>query len=586
MMRAMRGLRQSGVDALLAGAAILAVVAPMLFTRTGFQVDFTNHLWLVWAAGKSLVAAGHPTYFINTTTQGVFNPWFAFYGGTLYMITGGISELLGGHPVVAYVGVTVLAVAGAYGGTLWLGRQFGLRGWIAHAPALTVVTSAYYITNLYGRGAWPEVLASSSIAPLIASGVYLIRASAWRPWPVLAFVVSAMIFTGSHNITLLWGTTIGVVALLALWFVLGRPRRLPYRRLAMVAGLGITATLINAWFLLTDITHAGDVQAHVTYSAKGVANSTSFFDTPGVLLNPLRHVPARSGTPALYVQAPVWFLTWGLVAGVLLLAGRSASRGLRRAWVSAAIAVALLLGIIMFKPFWERVPSPWTQIQFPYRLNIFVVYAVAGLVLIGAVTLQQAASEGPQRTVKSLRFALIPVIAISLGLCLWQQWSPAPVAYKNRSDALASPNVLPRGWYDGGSYLDARARLVIAPPGRTLTIPPRQVKGDRFAAVMTVPPGSQPIQTNIGGGDYVVRISGLERLGRDNGLAVVRRPHGGSAPIRVVVETAHSRAIELGWILSILATLATLAALVATGVDASRWVRSGRNDRFRYSPKQ
>src|SRR5262249_42306499 len=152
------------------------------------QVDFTNHLWLVWVAGKAFVQAGHPTYFINTTTQGVFNPWFAFYGGTLYMITGAISELLGGHPVIAYVGVTMLAIAGCYLGTLCPARQFGLRGWIAHAPALAVVTSAYYITNLYGRGAWPEFVAVSSIPPLIASGVWLTRSPAWRPWPVLAFV--------------------------------------------------------------------------------------------------------------------------------------------------------------------------------------------------------------------------------------------------------------------------------------------------------------------------------------------------------------------------------------------------------------
>jgi hypothetical protein len=82
------------------------------------------------------------------------------------MATGGISELLGGHPVIAYVGVTVIAIAGAYVGTLWLGRQFGLRRWVAHAPALTVVTSAYYVTDLYGRGAWPEFIAASSIAPL------------------------------------------------------------------------------------------------------------------------------------------------------------------------------------------------------------------------------------------------------------------------------------------------------------------------------------------------------------------------------------------------------------------------------------
>ena len=388
-----------------------------------------------------------PSYFINTTTQGVFNPWFAFYGGTLYMITGGISELLGGHPVIAYVGVTVIAIAGAYVGTLWLGRQFGLRRWVAHAPALTVVTSAYYVTDLYGRGAWPEFIAASSIAPLIASGVYLTRAPAWRPWPALVFVVSAVIFTGSHNITLLWGTTIAVVTLSVLWLVLGCPRRLPYRRLAMVAGLGVAATLVNAWFLLTDIAYFGDVGARIAISARNVATKTDFFDTPAVLLYPLRHVPVLSGTPALYVQAPDWFLMWGLLAGMLLMRNRSARRGLRRAWTGATIVIALLLGMIMLKPFWEHLPNPFTQIQFPYRLNTFVVYAVAGLVLVGALALQRAATEGPQRTIRPLRLALIAVMAVSFGLCQWQEWVPSTrmgASCTTRNEALASANVLPR----------------------------------------------------------------------------------------------------------------------------------------------
>ena len=575
MTRATRKLQMHGVDALLTGAVTLAVAAPLLFTRSGFALDFTNHLWLVWAAGRALVESGHPSYFINTTTQGVFNPWFAFYGGTLYMTTGAISELFGGHPVIAYVGVTVLAIAGAYAGTLWLGRQFGLRGWIAHAPALTVVTSAYYITNLYGRGAWAELIAASSIPPLLASGVHLIRVPAWRPWPVLVFVVSAVFFTGSHNVTLLWGTTIAVIALLVLWISLGCPRRLPYRRLAMVAGLGLTATLINSWFLVTDIAHAGDVKAHVAFSSSTVASFTSMFDTPAVVLDPLRQVPARSTTPALYVQAPDWFLIWGLLAGLLLLGTRSTSRGLRRAWAAATIVVALLLGMIMLKPFWEHLPKPFTQIQFPYRLDTFVVYAVAGLVLVGALALQRSANERPQRATRPLLLALLVVIAVSFGLSQWQEWVPTVSVLKNRAEALVSPNILPRSWYDGGSYLDSSAPIVVAPPGRTLTIPPSQVQGDRFAAWMQVPAGRQPTQTNIAGGDYLVRIVGLEWLGRGpNGYAVVRRPNDGSGPVRVTVETASSRAVKLGWALSILAILGIVAVLIVTGARARRATRS------------
>jgi hypothetical protein len=550
---------------LVAGAvAVVLVAAPMLFTSSGFAVDFTNHLWLTWAAGKMLVESGHPSYFLNTSELGVFYPWFAFYGGSLYMIVGGISELTGGHPILAYVGVTTLVIAGSYGGMVWLGREFGLRGWVSHAPALVVVTSAYYITNLYGRGAWTEFIATAAIAPLLASGVHLVRAPRWRPWPILVFVASTVIFTGSHNITLLWGSTVAVIAAVTLWLALGGPRRMPFRRLAMLAGLGVASVLVNAWYLVPDIAYAGDVRAHAY--ALAVAGA-SFFDTPGVLLDPLRMVPHESTTPALYVQVPVWFMVWGLVAGALLLwRGRSGDR-LGRVWIGVIVLIGVLLGMIMLTPLWSVLPFPFDEIQYPYRLGSYVYYAVGGLVLVGALALQRAAAAGRAGpTVGRLRVGLAGVCAVSIGLCVWQQWVPNTLfpqwSYTNRKEALVSVHTPPRTWYDPGSYNDNSTPVVHVPAGRSLNIPPNEIHGDRFAAWMRVPPGTQPIQTNIVGGGYLVHMSGLTRIGRNPyGYAVVRRERAGSGPVHVVVQTATSPALVLAWALSIAACLAILAVL-------------------------
>jgi hypothetical protein len=569
-------------DLLLTAAAVLVVAAPLLFTRSGFAADFTNHLWLTWVEGEALAQAGHPSYFFNASGSGVFYPFFAFYGGTLYVVTGAISNLLGGHAEVAFVCVTTLAIIGSYTGALWLGRQFGLRGWTAHAPALAVITSAYYITNLYGRGAWTELMATSAIAPLIASGVHLVRTRRWRPWPVLAFVLSMVIFTGSHNITLLWGSTMVTCALLVMWLVLGAPRRLPYRRLAMVAGLGVASVLVNAWYLFPDIAYAGDVVAHNISSAP-IWAGTGFFNTPGVLLDPLRHMPSQSTSPAIYVQAPDWFLAWGLVTGALLLWRRPVASGLRRAWVGAVIFVLLVLGMITVKPFWDLVSFPFNEIQFPYRLGSYLFYAVAGLVLVGALALQRASVGDPRRAARGLRLALVAVSAVSLGLCVWQLWVPSSLwpiySYTNRGEALASVNTPPRSWYDHGSYFDDQAPVVTVPGERLLLIDPSQVHGDRFAAWMNAPPGPEPIQTNISGGPYLVHISGLRRVGRNpHGYTVVRRVNGGNGPVHVVVETTHSLLIELGRALSILAILAILAVLASTGVLARRDRRTTHTD--------
>ncbi|HXN36916.1 MAG TPA: hypothetical protein VN892_02665 [Solirubrobacteraceae bacterium] len=566
----------SAGDVLATLAVTLLVASPMVFTSSGFAPDFTNHLWLTWAAGNGFLRNGYPSYYLNTTGLGVFYPLFAFYGGTLYALTGAAGQILD-NPILAYVAVTMLAIAGAYGGALWLGRQLGLRGWIAHAPALTLVTSAYFITNLYGRGAWPELMAVAAISPLLASGVYLVRAPRWRPLAIFVFVASTVLFSGSHNLTLLWGTTVAAAALAILWIALGAPRRLPLRRLAMVGVLGLTSVLVNAWFLIPDLTYERNVA--ISNEASVSWEGTSFFNTPAVLLDPLRLVPRQSTTPGLFVQAPDWFLAWGLAAGALLLWRSRGQMRLRRWWLGAALVVALLLAMIMLEPFWAIVPFPFDQIQFPYRLNSYVFYAVAGLVLVGAVALQRAAACGcTKATITRLRIALALACVVSLALCVWQEWAGptrTSKSYAHRGEALASVNRLPASWYDGGSYRDVHATPVQVPGERILFIKPSLVHGDRFAAWMEVPPGPEPILTNINGGGYLVHIGGLERIGRaESGLAVVRRTNGGGGPVYVVVETAHSAAVEVGRAASLVAIAAILALIAGVGVRTRR--RSSR----------
>jgi hypothetical protein len=573
------------VDVLLTLVVVLTVSGPLLFTNSGFARDFTNAMWMAWAAGRMSVEAGHPAFFLNTTSLGVFYPLFAFYGGSLYTATGVIAELLAGHIMIAFAGVTMLAIAGTYGGVLWLGRMFGVRGLAAHAPALVVVTSAYYITDLYGRGAWAEFMVTSAIAPLLASGVHLLRAAAWRPLPIAIFIVSAAIFTGGHNITLLWGSAVMAGALLTLWLALRAPLRLPYRRLAMLGGLGLASTLLNAWFLLPDLAYAGKVAiAHSVPSASTIWTSTREFNSPGVLLDPLRLVPRKSTTPALFLQAPVWFMAWGLLAAALLMWRRALTGVLRRIWVGALVVLVSLLAMLMIEQFWQLVQYPFNEIQFPYRLSSYLAYATGGLVLVAVLALQRvAAREAAGRTVNGLRGALIAVVVISLALCLWQLWVPntlLPESYSNRNAALASVNVAPGSWASVGDYDEWQAKILTVPRNRTLLLVPGAVAGDRFAAWMNAPPGPAPIQTNIAGGPYLVHLSGLRLVGRNSeDLAVVKRLNGGAGPVHVVVETTHGTVVELGRILSLTGLFAVLAVLSCAAVRTRRWPHVRRRER-------
>ena len=105
-----------------------------------------------------------------------------------------------------FVAMLVGAICAAYGGTLWVARQLGLRGLSAHIAPIVVVSGAYYLSLAYGRGSWPELIGTSAIPMLIAAALRIVRRGA-APGPVLALGLATIFWSGSHNITFEWGAT-------------------------------------------------------------------------------------------------------------------------------------------------------------------------------------------------------------------------------------------------------------------------------------------------------------------------------------------------------------------------------------------
>jgi hypothetical protein len=552
--------RRVRLDALVVALAALAVAGPALASHDGFNYDYTNHLWLVWVQGHAISAGGLPTYFLHTDDAGggVFNPFFLFYGGTLYALAGALSAALGDSARIAFVGVTAASVAAAYGGTLWLSRQLGARSWAAHAPAVTYVASAYYVTNLYGRGAWPEFVAVSAIPLLVAAGTQIARAERPRPLPCVLLVAGVVVWSGSHNITLLWGGLVIVATLATLRGALGRPLCATRRRAGLLLWLAALAVCLNAWFLVPNVVNAGDTRiAGLTDFDWGASRD---FNSPWALFDPLRHVPASSTTPALYVQAPVWLLVWA-TAALVVLRGRLTG-GLRRAVLACGLVLGGLLALIMVEPLWRIVPAALQLIQIPYRLNSYVALLVAGLVLLAVLALQDAS---PGRRRRLLAGALAGAMTVSVGLAAWQLWVPetrAGAAYADLRDALVSDHAAPRTWYSAGAYNDHGARLVADTPGRMLRIDPAAVSGNDARLVVTPPPGRRPFTLNLGASPRIVDIDGIERVGRTRaGLTVARRSASAAGPVTVTIEPAGGAA-RTGQVVSLLA----LVGLVATAV--------------------
>jgi hypothetical protein len=566
------------VDLAIAMAAVLLIASPLLFTSNGFGPDFTNAMWLAGYQQRVIAEHLHPTLFMHTEQGGVFYPMFAFYGGTLFAITGALGAVLGGSAVggstiAAFEVLTLAAIAAAYGGVFWLARQLGVRGVLAHAPAIVFVTSAYYVTNLYGRGAWAEFMAVSAMPLVLAAAVRLVRAR-WRFWPAACLVAASALFSGSHNITLLSATTVAAIALVCYWLLAGCPRQLPWRRMLATAGLIALGAGLNGWFLLPDVRYAHDTI--VGGGGLEFWDATGFFNTAGVIFDPLRTVPPESSTPALYVQAPVLALAWGLIAAPLYWR----ERRLRAGTATALIVLGGLLWVIMSSRAWTALPTLYQRIQFPYRLQSYVALACAGLVLVGVLALTRRAERGlARRSDRGLALALGLVLAFGVAVCAWQLWVPntrkcIPThcsSYSNRAYALSGPPTFrPNSWEAGNDYGDNSLQVVATK--EHFTFYATSVENDRFAGPVSLPAGLAPFATNIAGGPYLVHVGGGVRVvGRtEQGYLVLERSSDGSQPVNIDVRDQTSAPVVLGRITSAAAAVLLLAWALAAAVRRRR----------------
>jgi hypothetical protein len=560
---------------------VLVYALPLLSASRNFWRAYDTYLYLGSVRASEIAHGLNASLFISSPYLGVFNPYYAFYGGPLFTILGFLTDVLGHHVVLAFVALTIAGVVSSYGGTYWVGRQCGLRSTLAHIPAVAVLSSAYWITVLYARTDWPEFMAVAAIPTLIASTTELVRARNWRFWPAVALVASAVVFTGSHTISLLWGTIVLVAASAVLSVVWPRFRAAP-RQLAKVAGLGLAAVAINGWALIPDavygtLTHLG---------ARPIARSgmALFFDTPRVLFDGIRTVPTQSTTFELCVQLPMWFLAWAVVVG-LVIALKSRFTDLRRPLLALEVVFCGIVALIISGAPVTDLPKPFLDIQFPYRLDTYAVLAVAGIVIVALLAFQRMLqSRGPGRAVAGAAlFVLTAVSALLAANQLGVTRDHVIASFTGNSGF--SPREALAGWTANDDYADATSPVVNVPPSRRkLVLSPRAVNeaGNRLDEIVAAPPGTRPFATNIAAGPGLVSISGgVVRVGRTRtGFAVVRRVHAGSRPVRIVVQTAGTTAVQAGVALSLAGLGASGLALVAVGAAQLRRRprRPGRRD--------
>jgi hypothetical protein len=558
-VRAWRAVDQRLVG--LVGAALLiAVLArPMVFGRTFIGWDWYPHQWYVWHQAGSLRANGVPSLFAYST--GVFSPVYAFYGGTLYAVAG-ILTLIVGDPGSAMVIVFVLGFVAAYGGWYWLARQVGLGVWVAHAPAVLFVTSPYYLALIYATGGFGEFTAVSMIPLLLASATATLRADRLRLANAAPLAISAILFTGSHNVTLVWGSTVLVIVGLTLVAVVpGMRRTLTRRGVLRVLGVAVPAILVNGWFLLPDVVYASQtVIANASEDAKDQLQATMYLVGHSHVLA-LDRSPSTARVPHYALQLPVLGVAW-VLAGIAL-----ARLSWRTSWFRA-VAVLLLaivgLYVLMesFSLLWA-LPDVYNNLQFSYRLESYILLAFAGAV-VGVLRLQ-----GDRRPAW-WAWALAGVVAWSVvgGVVQLRQQPPSKEPEWKQAAPYVPP-VPPPAIIDYGQ--DALPVMTVdADQVPIAWFSADAEHGDHAEVTVAAAPGTI-VRTNIVTMPQLIRI--------DGGRIVAREPSGADlvqldddarlGAARLVVDAARPWPVVGGWVLTLLG-LAGLAANAAVIGRAAR----------------
>jgi hypothetical protein len=543
-------------------AVIGLLASPMALTDRSFGTDWTLHLWLLRQQQWNIDATGHPGLFLSTKQLGVFYPMFAFVGSGIYSLGGYLAIILGDQPILAYKLLYLAGLCLAYGGLTWLAVQRGLQGWRSQIPGLVFVTGSYMVSDLGTRGDLGEFMALASIPFLLAAAYALLTSPRRRLPHLLAVVGAAFVFTGSHNITLLWGTVflaaVGLLALVAFGPKIRRP--VPWRRVGAFVGCAAIGAGLNAWYLFPDLAYGLDTQ--IARGSRGTV--PAIVDRVGFIFSPWR--PAY----AIRVTVPWMFVAWGIVVAIATVR--------RRGWESNALFVGLLAigaGFVVLAvdhAAWTSLPDAFYNIQFTRRLNAYVLLTTALIVIAALERLRRAHDP-----VKFIGLAMLALISVfTLGLATKQIWAARSSIHVAGKGVLRAPKdlnhivirsrtVIPPSWYARDEFRNDSGSTLATPADRSLIIPVDKVHDSTFSGVLDVPNGPAPFRTNISAGPHFVHMSGITAVSETGrGYVVAVRAHGEPArgPIAVDIHQVDSAVLRSGMIVSLLSALALLSVLV------------------------
>ena len=451
--------RMRGVAVAVAAAAAGAASGHVL-ARAGMpRVHDLDHLWGIWAYGRSISAGAWYPLWIPYLGAGM--PLFQFYGPLNFLlalpgILGGFApmgafklELLEGHVLSALSFLAAARILGA-------GRRGSLVAAVAGAFAPWRLAVFDY------RGALGEANAFLFLPLAAASAIRTAREARLRHAAFLAASAAGLVLT---HLPSLFTLAVSLAPALAREEVTGeRPRGRRGRRLGALAAALSAAGLLTAWWWLpaalegghTSVGERSAASRYFRYGEHGLAPLAPFerrlWDRYRISLPESYRAGAGSG------QEPMPF--YG--GAVLLIAGLAAPFGSRRSGTVGLSAGALFALVLSTAPAAHALAGApgFAQLYFPWRF-LTPASVLAALALgVGADRLCREAGRWP-------RALLLPLLATLV------VWDAAP--YTGAADRIPS--------YDGVVHWASRAG------------DPAHFETSMKPVPVAVPPGEEPFRT-------------------------------------------------------------------------------------------
>ena len=352
--------------------------------RQNAWAEWSNAYYFISERRRQLPPNANFIYFLHTYQSGYFYPQHLFYGGFATLLLVCILYPLSSLNI--FLVSIFLAYISAYIGCFLILRFFNAERLVAAGLSLSVALSPYMVTELYGRGAWAELMGFSCCLLSIGWFLKLIRLNHRKKLiENISFVLVTAVAISVHNLSSVLAFLFLLPILTVYWLMNGATKTTTtWRGVSYFALLGLGAVMTTMFFTLPNFYFGRDTDV----SKWNISNTGSYLSGARILLSPVLMFPpeqqnihrAAFGTDVevrLFNQTLVIFLIVSSILVLYLLINQN-RRMFQRLMIIGIILIPWVQVAVQIEARYIIQAFPWVSlVQFPYRLTPYLTLSIA-----------------------------------------------------------------------------------------------------------------------------------------------------------------------------------------------------------------